>query len=227
MLTLLTEKEGKISVRARGALRKSCKYGAATQLLSFSELTLFGNRGRWSLNEAETIEQFLPLRDDLAKLSLGTYFVELMEAVSDEDSPNPELLRLGLNSLFALSRGAYDAEHIKAVFELRQMCLSGYEPMLETCDGCGEVNITQPMFSADGGVLLCNNCRRNGFTTPLELCAASLAAMRYIVSCEPTRVFSFTIEADAQKRLYDACERYCLTQLERSFTALDYWKKIR
>ncbi|MBQ5364205.1 MAG: recombination protein O N-terminal domain-containing protein [Bacteroidales bacterium] len=44
MLTILTESEGKITAKARGALRKSSRTGAATQQLTWSELTLFGNR---------------------------------------------------------------------------------------------------------------------------------------------------------------------------------------
>ena len=71
ILTVLTAGEGKLTVKARGALRKSCKYGAAAQALCYSEMVLFGNNGKWSINEAETIEQFLPLRQDIASLVLG------------------------------------------------------------------------------------------------------------------------------------------------------------
>ena len=116
ILTVLTPEDGKLTVKARGALRKSCRYGAACQALCYSEMTLFGSRGRWSVNEAETIEQFLTLRSDLALLALGSYFAEALEAVSDEDSPNPEILQLGLNSLYALSRRLYTPEHIKTAF---------------------------------------------------------------------------------------------------------------
>ncbi|MBR4425060.1 MAG: DNA repair protein RecO [Oscillospiraceae bacterium] len=106
MLTVLTPTEGKLSVRARGALRKGSRFGAAAQQLCYSEMTLFGNAGRWSLNEARTLEQFLPLRADLGLLALGSYFAELLETVSDMDEPDPALLQLGLNSLYALGRGS-------------------------------------------------------------------------------------------------------------------------
>ena len=46
ILTLLTDTDGKITVKARGALRKSSKTAAATQQLTYSEMTLFGNLGR-------------------------------------------------------------------------------------------------------------------------------------------------------------------------------------
>lgn len=227
MLTLLTEDEGKLSVRARGALRKNCKYGAAAQLLTFSEMTLFGNKGRWSLNEASTIEQFTGLRNDIALLSLGSYFAQLLESLSDEDSPNPAVLSLGLNGLHALNLSLHNPEQIKAVFELRLMCLSGYEPMLEACSVCGEVDIKLPTLDAYGGVLCCESCLAGEHSKKLELCDASLSAMRYVTNADSKRIFSFSLSGGAEQRFYRACEQYLLAQLDMSFPALDYWKKVK
>ena len=58
MLSLFTASDGRISARARGALRKGSRTAAATQQLTYSELTLFGNKGRWTVNEACVIEPF-------------------------------------------------------------------------------------------------------------------------------------------------------------------------
>ena len=131
ILTVLTEDEGKQTVCARGVLRKGSKAAAACQLLTFSEMTLFERGGKWYVSEGSAIEQFLGLRQDIAALSLGTYFAELLEAVSDEDSHDVQIMSLGLNALFALSKELYSPEHIKAVFELKLMCLAGYEPYAE------------------------------------------------------------------------------------------------
>ena len=128
ILTVLTQHEGKVTVRARGALRKGSRITAATQLLTYSDMTIFENRGRRTLNEASTVEEFLGLRADLGAFALGSYFAELLETVSAEEYPDPPVLQLGLNSLYALSRALCPPEQIKAVFELRLMCLAGYEP---------------------------------------------------------------------------------------------------
>ena len=85
ILTILTETEGKLTAKARGVARTRSKLSAATQLLCFSELTLFGNKGYWTINEATTVEQFRGLRGKLELLALGSYIAELLEAVSDED----------------------------------------------------------------------------------------------------------------------------------------------
>ncbi|MGE4353752.1 MAG: DNA repair protein RecO [Oscillospiraceae bacterium] len=227
MLTLLTEREGKLSVSAKGALRKNCHYSAATQPLCYADFTLFSNRGRYTVNEGEALEQFLGLRDDLEKLALGSYIAELLEAVSDEDCPNPQVLSLGLNSLYALSRGLYPPEHIKAVFELRLMCLSGYRPILDGCASCGAEDVAFPRFSLNGGVLHCAGCPSGSPGVSLPLCRQSLLAMRYISLAEPKKIFSFLLEDEAMERLKNVCEGYVMAQLERGFASLDYWKSVK
>lgn len=225
ILTVLTEDEGKLTVSARGVLRKGSKIAAACQLLTFSEMTLFDYNGRWSISEGQTIEQFLGLREDIASLALGTYFAELLEALSDEDCPDVQMLSLGLNALFALSRGLYPPEHIKAVFELKLMCLAGYEPITDCCSACGEEPI-KPVFSTGGGTVLCNKCA-SGYGETLPLCDAALAAMRHIVGADTKRAFSFALDSEPQKRLSRACESYVTDQLDRRFQSLDYWRSVK
>ena len=114
ILTVLTASHGKLTVSARGARRKGSKIAAAVQLLTFSEMTLFSQRDRFILTEARSIEEFRGLRDDLEKLSLGSYFAELLETLSDQDIPDPEMLSLGLKALFALSGDRNSRDIIKA-----------------------------------------------------------------------------------------------------------------
>ena len=200
ILTLLTDTDGKLTAKARGALRKSSRTAAATQQLTYAEMTLFGNRGRWTVNEATVKEPFTGLREEMECLALGAYFAECMEAFGVEDQPEPALLQLGLNCLYALSRGLYPPAHIKAAFELRLMCLSGYAPELSACaSGMGE---------------------------RAELGADALAAMRYITSAPARQILRFSLGDDALLRLSDAAERYLLRRAERGFATLDYWKNI-
>lgn len=225
ILTLLTDTEGKLTVKARGALRKSSRTAAATQQLTYSEMTLFGNKGRWTVNEASVREAFSGLREDMERLALGAYFAECMEAFSVEDQPEPELLQLGLNCLYALSHGLYAPEKIKAAFELRLMCLSGYAPELGRCAVCGK-EPEDPCLSLDRGQICCSGC---GYAMGerASLGGGALDAARFLCTAPPKQLLSFRIGDDALLRLSDAAERYLLRRAERGFSTLDYWKKIR
>ena len=224
ILTILTETEGKLTAKARGVARTRSKLSAATQLLCFSELTLFGNKGYWTINEATTVEQFRGLRGKLELLALGSYIAELLEAVSDEDCPEPEILQLGLNSLYALSEGVCPPEQVKAAFELRLMCLSGYRPELDGCANCGRADIENGWLLPAHGELYCSDCPR---PDGLAVDADVIRAMRYIADAEPKKVFAFKLDAEALQRLGQVCEAYLLYELDRGFASLDYYKRVR
>ena len=51
--------------------------------------------------------------------------------------------------------------------------------------------------------------------------------MRHIVYSDPKRIFSFTLEGEPMTQLANLAERYLLTQLDRGFSSLDYWKKVK
>ena len=274
ILTVLAGGEGKLTVVARGALRRNSKLTAATQLLAFSEMTLYCSRDRWTLTEARSVEQFIGLRDDITLLALGAYFAELTEAVADEDSPNPELLPLCLNALFALSEKIKTPDYIKPAFELRLMAVSGFMPLIEHCAACGREEPGRAILDFISGTIHCSDCgladdfcmrcdssdsqrriidcndvktncvsefadeydvtRDNHDAQTRDIsgsCAVlskgALRAARYIIGCEPKKLFAFTLSDSSLRELSFATEGYLLAHLERRFRTLDYFKEYK
>lgn len=225
LLTVLSQRHGKLTVKARGLRRKNSPLVAPCQLLAYGEFTLFEYRGAYTINEASSIELFQNLRRDLTKLSLGTYFAQVAEVISQEDLPNPELQSLVLNCLYALSNMNQPENKVRAGFELRAACLAGYTPDLTGCHVCGSQ--TPDRFDISAGMLECKKCRNSmsdGIRMPVS--AGTLAAMRYLISCDGNRLFSFQIGEDAQAQLSQIAESYLSTQLERGFSTLDFYKSL-
>lgn len=226
ILTLLTDTGGKMTVRARGALRKGSKIAAACQQLCYAELTLFGNRERYTVQEAMILEEFAGLRTDLTRFALGCYIAEIAESMSVEDSPDLPLLQLTLNALYALSRERYSEAHIKSSFELRMMSLCGYEPNLEACCVCGAEEPEVPMFLLDGEIC-CRKCRSSAVSEQMELTPSALQAMRFVFDAPPKQFMAYSLDEAGEKILAGIAERYLLRSAERNFSTLDYWKKVR
>lgn len=225
IVTLLTQKHGRLSVKARGLRRKNSPLTAPCQLLAYGEFLIFEHRGSYSINEATSIELFHDLRKDLTKLSLGTYFAQAAEVMSQEDMPNPNLLSLTLNCLYALNSTNISASLIKAVFELRCACISGYEPDLSGCHRCG--NPMADRLDTAAGHLECHTCRSEDSTgLRMPVASGALDAMRYIVQCDSKRLFSFCVSDATAKQLSQITETYLTTQLERGFSALDFYKSL-
>lgn len=225
LLTVLSRDHGKLTIKARGLRRKNSPLIAPCQLLAYGEFTLFEYRGMYTINEAHTIELFQPLRRDLTKLSLGTYFAQVAELISQEDLPNPELLSLVLNCLHALAMQNFGETKVKTVFELRAACMAGYTPDLFGCHVCG--NQLPDRFDLSAGVLECHHCRNSessGIRMPVS--PGVMEAMRYICLCDPKRLLSFKVGEETLLQLSQLTEAYLTTQLERGFSTLDFYKSL-
>lgn len=228
ILTLLTSDMGKLTVSARGCRRRGSPIAAGCQLLCWSEMVLYEYQGRWAVKEANTERQFRGVRDDLEKLALACYLAEVTEVLAVEGLPSPELLSLILNSLHALEKLKKPHALIKAAFELKAMCLAGYEPLLDGCAVCGAETPADPRFHLREGVLHCASCRSgmgDGISMPMD--EAGLKAMQHIAWGDPKRLFSISMGEESLKRFSDLAEAYLHTQLERGFHTLDFYKSIK
>ncbi len=228
ILTLLTAEDGKVTASAQGSRKRGSALAAPTQLLTYADMVLFEYRGRWSVKEAVIERQFRGVEQDVERLSLGCYFAEITELLAVEGMPAPELLSLILNSLHVLDRRPdKPLELVKAAFELKAMCLAGYEPILDACAVCGQEEPEEARFHLREGVLHCAQCRGevgDGISMPLG--PAALRAMRHIVYGPPKRLFSFQLDTPSLRQLSDLCEAYLMTQLERGFSTLDFFKQL-
>lgn len=128
ILTVMTAERGKLTIKAPGVMGKKSKFAAAAQLFAYSNMTLYENSGFYTINEAQVLEQFYKLSGNLDSLALASYFCELLATEGEENIPVDGMLRLALNSFFALSGGLFDIRQIKAAFELRFILMAGYMP---------------------------------------------------------------------------------------------------
>ena len=224
LLTVLSRNHGKLTIKARGLRRKNSPLIAPCQLLAFAEFTLFEYKGQYNINEAHSLELFTALRRDLTKLSLGTYFAQVCDVISMEDLPNPELQSLLLNSLYALAKLDLQETFVKSVFEMRAACLAGYTPDLFGCHICGSQNPDR--FDLSAGQLSCRGCASGEHGIRMPVTAGMLEAMRYVCLCDPKRLFSFQIGEQTLEQLSSLTESYLQTQLERGFSALDFYKSL-
>lgn len=225
ILTVLTPDSGKIALIARGARRKNSRIAAASQILAYSELTIY-KRGNWyMLDEASTLELFRGVQEDFVLLSLASYFAELTEAVTEEGEDCREILPLLLNALYALGTLKKDPRKVKAAFELRILALCGFEPLWDGCAVCGAEQVEKPMLDVVRGFVHCSKCKEQGGLS-MPLGAGGLTAMEHILRCPPKRLYSFALEEGQLQLLAYAAEAFAAAQLERGFRTLDYYKSI-
>jgi DNA repair protein RecO (recombination protein O) len=233
IITLLTREKGVVRASARGARRVRSSMLPSAQLLCYSNFTLFRSRDKYIIDEAEPVEFFMGVRADLCRLTLAQYFAQVCAYCVPEEEPAGEALRLILNALHLLQGGKKPPALIKAAFEMRLLSISGFMPDLVACKGCGSYEEDVMYFFPRAGVLACPRCLDDPeFMRALpsrERCPLSkgaLAAMRHTVYADFERLFSFTLPAPALGELARASERFLVTNMDRSFTALDFYHTL-
>ena len=128
ILTVLTRDAGLLTVAARGVCRKGSVYAASAQPLAYSRMNLFTYKDRVSFREAVLLDAWLPLREELERLALGSYAAEVCQTLSPEGLEARELFDLLRLTLYRLSYKDQPPKLLKAVFELAAMRFSGFGP---------------------------------------------------------------------------------------------------
>jgi len=229
ILTLLTKDLGVIDVVLNASTNLKGPLVGSTGLFCYSSFELFKYKDKYNLDNADLNSLFVSVRSDLVKLSLASYFSQLIIDVAPKGEKAEEFLRLLLNSFYYFEKGTKPLALIKAIFELRIISLAGYMPDLVACAECGCYESEYMFFSLKNGNICCNNCvnNKNGNNEmSIKIVPSVLAAMRHIIYSDFNKLFSFIISDDSQKLLSLITESYIEQQLEKRFTTLDFYKSI-
>lgn len=249
LISLLSVEKGRIGVIAKGGRSVRYKYLPSIQLFTYSTFELYERNGMYWIKDALVNTYFPHLCDSIESVALASYLADLAYELSDENESGGEILRLLLNSFYMISESAKPYGIIKAVFELRAVCYSGYMPELSSCGECHNENNDLYYVDIMNGRLLCPDCfgrspvdkpydanddmsdsvnklgERNTYI-PVSLGVINTA--RYILNADPKRIFAFRL--DSEKDNYDLsrlAEIYATWHLGRGFSTLDFYKTIK
>lgn len=234
-LTVLTAELGRISVYCHGVRAVKSRYIAATQLFCYDELTITSHGDTYTLKEAVLLDNFYALRNSFARLALAQYVAEVLGEMTAESEDCEEMLRLALNTLYALSYTDKSEPLIKAAFELRAISEEGFMPDLGRCAECGSCKNVM-YLDVMNGHLLCDSCAEK--LDPVDVAESGtslillvlepnvLEAMRYVLRTTQGRLFSFSLSKRDLADLAVICERYFVNHMERSFKTLEFYNSI-
>lgn len=223
MLTIFTDEYGIIKAAAHGAKRTKSRQSASTQFLTYAEFSFYaGNSDVWSISSAQTIDSFFPIHEDISKLSIATYFSELTFACLDLQNPDTEILRLLLNTLYAMAYKNVSPAIAKPVFELRCIALAGFEPVVDYCISCGAgENLTA--FSVTDGGSVCRNCAKKH---DFAMHDSTRRMAQFILRALPNKIYSFVVDEPVARQASHIFEKYAALMLDYEFQSLEYYKKI-
>lgn len=240
LLTILTERYGKLFVIAKGAKSVKNRNMCCTHIFTYASFGIRRRGNYYYLVDSDLIENFFSVRNDILKLSLASYVCDVVSHVAQEGVSEDNILRLALNTIYAISKDKYGLETIRAAFQLRIVAEIGMSPDVYSCSKCGYEDVANGYLDLVDGIIICDECRKsinfeiekNAFTErglqkPIALInKAIIDAIKYIVNTDIKRFLSFTLEGDDWKLFYDLSEKFLQNQLERSFYSLEFYKSL-
>jgi len=190
VVTLYCRDLGKVRALAKGAWRPKSGFDGGLDLLSTSQvLVLRRASGGLDLLTEACLEHRFRVGASLPAVAGGMHVAELLDGLSGEADPQPELFDASHSTLRRLSGTRASDDAVAAVVvaaELAILRLTGHAPALANCAACGA---TQPAAGRiafgmlDGGAL-CVRCRA-GRRSVISVSQAALAALRGLAAACP------------------------------------------
>ncbi|MEJ2606707.1 MAG: DNA repair protein RecO [Anaerolineales bacterium] len=226
LLTLYSFDHGKIKAIAKGIRRPQSR--KAGHLEPFTQVALMLAKGRELdiITQAEAIELFPHLRQDLVLLSQAAYVVELLDRFTVERDRNRSLYRLLVNTLERLEAGA-DPDAVLRFYELRLLDLTGYKPELFRCVECElEVKPEDQYFSFSSGGILCPVCGP-GRERARPISLAALKVLRHYQRNTFASASTVRIRAKTYREIESLMEDYLSFVLERKLNSPAFIRRVR
>lgn len=180
---LFTRELGKVRALAKGARRRKSPFESALDLLSLCRIVLLRKTSEALdvLTEAKLERRFRTPGRSLSHLYAAYYVAELLNELTHDHDPHPELFDAAFYTLDALSRAETPVATHTIRFELTAVRLLGHMPSLASCVECGRpaVGSGRAAFGVLQGGLLCEQCRP-GKRHVVSISRAALAAMEQL-----------------------------------------------
>jgi DNA repair protein RecO (recombination protein O) len=157
IVSFVTERHGKVRAVAKGVRKTKSKFGARLEPTSHVALQLYEGRELDIVTQAESVDHFRPIRDDLDRLTRAVTMLEAADQISLEREPNAAVYRMLLGALRSLAER--NSPLVVAGFHWKLLALEGFRPVVDECVTCGRTDALVAFDPAEGG-LLCTDHRR-------------------------------------------------------------------
>jgi DNA repair protein RecO (recombination protein O) len=156
IITFATPEHGKVRAVAKGIRKTKSKLGGRLEPLTHVSMMCWKGRELDVVTQAEVIDHFRPIREDLDRMPVAFTMLEAIDQVAVERNPMPEEFRLLVRALTTLA--AAGGPVLLGAFLWRLLSIEGVGPVVDHCTSCGE---DAPLVAFDEGVggFLCRSCR--------------------------------------------------------------------
>ena len=228
---VLTREHGKIRAVAKGVRKTASRKAGHLELFMRSRLLLARGRNLDIITQAELIEPYMALRDDLWRVTYACYAAEMLDQFTPDEEAHIELYDL-LNDALGWIGEEEDLDRLMRWYELCLLDQVGFRPQLYDCVRCHESLLPERnYFSIVEGGVVCPRCQHNhvessaGGLVTLEL--TPFKVLRYFQTHEYDACRGIGISRRTHRELERLMHRYIAYHLERQLKSTEFLRLLR
>jgi DNA repair protein RecO (recombination protein O) len=227
LLTILTPEHGKLDVIAKGARKPTSHKTGHVELYTRVDMLIHTGRELGIAVQAEMVEPYLGVREDLARAAYASYCAELLDRFTAEgDVDYRDLFRLFDETLERLCN-ADDPRLAVRYYEIRLLDEIGFRPELTECVVSREpIQPEDQFFSYSlGGVVSPNYAHQSNSSVLIPM--TTLKLLRHMQRSPYSHVQSLTISPALHDDIERILQGYITYLLERRLQSVDFIRRVR
>ncbi len=125
LVTIFSQRHGKLKLLAKGIRKPTSRKKGHLELFTLTKLQVAKTKSIDIITEAETINSFQSLRQNLNRVRIAYLLAELVDKLTAEEQEHPEVFQLLLDSLTTLNSKSASKEFILN-FEKKLLTMLGF-----------------------------------------------------------------------------------------------------
>lgn len=223
IITILTDKLGKVDVVAHGCRKPKSRFMASTQPFCYGEYVIYKGKNLYTLNDSNIIDSFQSIIMDLDKLAYGSYFLELVDALTEREVKNVSMLALILKTFYIIVNTDINLKLLKVTVNFKAVSLAGYKPQINYCLKC-KTPINEGYFNISEGGILCKKCASSKHVYKIDNAAMDFLHMVRNIKLEDLRNINYS--ENVLDYIDSLLANYINYHIDREFKTLELIKKI-
>src|SRR3974390_1623546 len=138
IVVLMTAGRGKVRAVAKGVRKTKSRFGGRLEPPRHVSLLIYQGRDLDVINQAETIDHYRLVREDLDRMADALSLVEAVDQVAQPGEANFALYRMLNGALRVLNDAPERAPLLVGAFFWKLLALEGVAPVLDECVLCGD-----------------------------------------------------------------------------------------
>jgi DNA repair protein RecO (recombination protein O) len=226
LLTCFTRDRGKLTLIAKGIRKPASRKAGHLELFTHARY-LVARARTWDLiTQVETVNVYLPLREDLVRTSYAYYCAELLDRLTEEQDAQAEMFDLFLETMSRLCQ-AVEPRIPTRYYELRLLDLAGFRPELFTCLGCGkQIQPETNYFHYGQGGILCEACGVEAAGSR-RVSVPALKVLRYMQTRPYPAVEGLQLREVVHAEVEDILYHYLTYVLEQNLKSVRFLRTLR